>query len=116
MKQNPDSPMLKMPELDDAGYVIEYLLEIGTSMASGFGITPLTWSEIYSWSELSQTELSRWEASTIMSLSRTFTSKYNMFDEKDFPTPYILEEFDREEVSKTIGGALRLMASRMNKK
>ena len=84
-------------------------------MSSGFGITPLTWTEIKSWCEVTQTELSSWEATMVMSLSRHFSSSFNKFDEKDFPTPYMVEEFDREKASKTIGGALRLLAKRVNK-
>ena len=91
------------------------MIEIGTSMASGFGVTPLTWSEIESWSNLTDIRISSWEATMIMSLSRTFTSSFNRFDEKEFPSPYVVEEFDRAKVSQNIGSLLRSLASRVNK-
>lgn len=104
-----------MPQLSGCSYLIDYLIEIGTSMASGFGVTPLTWSEIESWSNLTDIRISSWEATMLMSLSRTFTSSFNRFDDKDFPSPYVVEEFDREKVSQNIGNLLRSLASRVNK-
>lgn len=105
-----------MPEVENSEYLIEYLLEIGTSMASGFGVTPLTWTEIYSWQQLMSIELTGWELTQIMTLSRVFSANYAKFDEKDFPTPYTVEEFDREAASQGIGNALRSLASRVNKR
>ena len=104
-----------MPQLSGCSYLIDCLIEIGTSMASGFGVTPLTWSEIESWSNLTEIDISSWEATMIMSLSRTFTSSFNRFDDKEFPSPYIVEEFDREKVSHNVGSLLRSLASRVNK-
>lgn len=104
-----------MPEIQWLGYLINYLIEIGTSMASGFGITPLTWTEIEAWKNLTEVEITGSEASIIMRLSRTFTSCYNQYDGKDVPAPYIVEEFDREKVSSNIGSLLRSLASRVNK-
>lgn len=117
IEKSPDSPLLQMPELpDQSAYIINHVIEVGTTMSSGLGVTPLSWTEIKSWSELTMTDLTSWEASLIMELSRTFTSNYNKFDDKDFPTPYIIEEFDRSSASKNIGNALRFMAKRVNKK
>lgn len=84
-------------------------------MASGFGVTPLTWSEIESWSNLTEICISNWEATMLVNLSRTFTSNFNKFDGNEFLSPYVVEEFDREKVSQNIGSLLRSLASRVNK-
>ena len=116
MNQNPESPLLEMPDVTNLTYIIEYLLELGTSLASGFGVTPITWTELRSWLELSELQLDSWESNLLISLSRSFCANYTKFDEKDFPTPYVIEEFDRKAASASIGGSLRLLAKRMNKK
>lgn len=114
-EENPDSALLEMPDIGSQGYLIELLLEIGASASTGFGVAPLSWSEIYSWSSLTQTNLTSWEASTIMSLSRAFTASYHRFDETNAAAPFVHEEFDRVAASRNIGNALRLLAKRVNK-
>lgn len=115
MEDNEDSPLLTMPEVEDCKYLLEFLIDVGISSANGFGMTPLSWSELHSWSILTDTQLTSWDAATIIQLSRSFTSYFTKYDEKDFATPYQLEEFDREAVSQTIGSRLRMLAVRMKK-
>ena len=115
LTNNPESPLLIMPDIPFLTYLIEDLIEIGTSMSGGMGVTPLTWSEIKAWSDLTDNRLASWESTIIMRLSQIFVSSYNKFDDKDFETPFSVEEFDREAASKSIGNMLRSLAQRAKK-
>lgn len=114
-QDNPDSSLLEMPEVNMCQNLLEYLLDIGISGSSGFGLTPLTWTELLSWSTLTGITLTSWESLALMNLSRAFTSYHGKFDEKDVASPHVVEDFDRNLVSQSIGFRLRSLAKRMNK-
>lgn len=115
MEDNPDSSLLEMPEVPGCQNLLENLLEVGISGSSGFGLTPLTWTELLSWTTLTDIYLNSWESVTMINLSRAFTSYHGKFDEKDVPAPHVVEDFDRNLVSQSIGFRLRSLAKRMNK-
>lgn len=106
------SPLLSMPEVDYAGYLLGFVFEVGLFSHGGMSAAPLTWTEILSWSTLVGVHLSRWEARTIMQLSSTYVSALHESKDDDAPAPFSQQEFDRAEVSSKIGDMLRTLASR----
>lgn len=101
-----------MPEIGPAAYIIQLLLDFGISTSGGFGLAPQSWTELYSWSELTARELTPWESETIIQMSRVFVSHHYMYDGKDLPSPYEPETLDREKVSHNVGSFLRMLAAR----
>lgn len=115
MRTNPDSPLLEMPEVELCSNLLDYVIDIGIANSAGFGLTPLTWTDLLSWSKLTNVELTSWESKQLMDLSRSFTSYFSKYDDKEIPAPHVVEEFDREKVSQSIGFRLRSIAKRIKK-
>jgi hypothetical protein len=57
-------------------------------MAADAGLYNLQWSELAAWAAVRRIALTPWEASAIMSLSRTYTQQYHESDGKPVPAPW----------------------------
>lgn len=77
------------------------------TLAINCGLYNQTWQDIKSWSELTATTLTPWEASAIMNMSRAYTMAISEYDCKNSPAPWITEEVNRNEVAKSVRSALR---------
>lgn len=103
-----------MPEIGCASYLLTYLFEIGVCNSTGFGVSPISWSEISAWSELTQIKLLRFEALTIKMLSNSFVSQYNESDDSVSHPPYLPVAFDPVATGVRIGSFLRGLIRRKN--
>lgn len=112
LAQTEKSQLVDLPEIDYAEYLFSYADEIGFYKSNGFGVEPITWIDIHAWSVTTNTPLTAWEATTIMTLSKTFASSYHAFNEKQVPSPYMPEIIDRKAVSKQAGSVFRSIAMR----
>jgi len=62
-----------MPEL--MSHVYEWFINLtNTRRNYGWGVTPLTYTEIYCWSKLRGIELDDWELDTLLTLDRVYIS------------------------------------------
>lgn len=64
------------PEITD-DYLISMVQEIGWCLSGGMGAVPLTASEIQSWCEMMDEELSPWEFRVIRRMSSAYVSGTN---------------------------------------
>lgn len=96
-----------MPELVGCEYLIEWLFELGVSLHTGMGSTPLTYQEIESWG--SYLDLSPWEKHMIKDLSTEYVSYSQKACKSDCPPPFIKEISDeqKQEVADGLMNALR---------
>lgn len=102
-----DHPLLKLPPIADAEYLVALLNEAGLFESSGMGAMPLSWKELNSWLYCTSLQLSTWEILTIKSMSEAYVSEYNQASEKDRTAPY--EHMDeagvkRQEVDSKLRG------------
>lgn len=104
-----------MPDMPDAGiasYLLEYLFEIGPTMAGAAGAAAITHQEIAAWQQLSRVRLSPWEAHALRSLSREFVAAAHLAEKADAKAPWLTETTpaDRAAVAQTMRDSLRRLA------
>jgi len=91
-----------MPPAGGAGYLLEYLFEIGPVMASGGGPAPVTHGEIAAWCDLTGIELSVWEARTLRRLSCDYLSESYRAEKADRAAPWQPELLRARLVAKSL--------------
>ena len=113
LETNPDSPILTYPTLSWESYVLQVLVEeLGVCQSNGFGPAPQTWQELSAWCNVTGNNLTHWESTIIIHLSRVYVGAYNKYNDTTEPAPYTVETFDRDRVSKSVGSFFRAMATR----
>lgn len=97
-----------MPVID-APYLLDYWQDLGLVGAGAAGAVPLSASEIYAWSSLYGVELTPWEFSVLRQLSQNYAVYLNKGENPDEPPPYgaLVQDFDRELVSKKVANAFK---------
>jgi len=63
-------------------YIWEWFMDLANSRQSGFGISPISYSELKAWSELSSTYLYTWEVSIIRRMDQCFIKVINEFSKR----------------------------------
>lgn len=89
-------------------YIINIANSIGLYLNSGYGPIPLTWSEILSWSTLTKTKITPWEATLVMKLSKSFVSQLSISKSPSCISP--IQEIDEEKLKlkrKSISDAFK---------
>jgi hypothetical protein len=86
---NADSFHLKLPDIDDAGYIVSMLFEAGTLTQGGMAAAPLTWQEIEAWLRLTSTRTELWERLLVKQLSSEYVSELHAASAIDRPEPFI---------------------------
>lgn len=76
-----------MPDVD-AEYLIDYLFEIGPTMAGGMGEAPLSHGELAAWQANVGIDLQPWEVRFLRNLSIEYLSQAQKSDKPDCPPPY----------------------------
>jgi hypothetical protein len=72
----------------DAPYLVEYLFEIGPTMAAGMGNGPLTHGEIASWQNNTGIDLNAWETRTLKRLSLDYLGESQRATARDAMPPW----------------------------
>jgi hypothetical protein len=72
----------------EAHYLLDVLHSVGWCQAAGMGLAPLTATEVYSWCQLTQTELDAWEFEAIRAASAAYCQQTT----SDDPTEPALEK------------------------
>ncbi len=89
MKQVPQlKDELKSNDVGPAWYLVEWLFDIGPLVAG----SPITYSEIESWSRVKNIEITPWEAHMMKRLSRAYEDQSIKSRSKTCPSPYLSEE------------------------
>lgn len=77
-----------MPPLDCGEHVLQYLWTWGPTMSGSMGEGPLTHSEISACQANTGIDLSEWEASTLVRLSREYLSESHRATKRDCKAPW----------------------------
>jgi hypothetical protein len=91
-------------------YIINIANSIGLYLNGGYGPIPITWTEILSWSILTKTKITPWEACLIMKLSKAFVSQLSISKNPSCISP--IQEIDEEKLElkrKAISDAFKAM-------
>jgi hypothetical protein len=83
-----DSPMVDMPELDGADYIIPYLAEVGPATTNGMALSAIGYSEIRQYAAITNTHLTPWDAHMIRHLSRVYVSQHHAAKKPSAQSPY----------------------------
>lgn len=77
-------------------HIVEWLIEMGITEATGMGPAPLSWREIEAWQRASAIELSPWEASLIRKLSIAYIGEGAKAESENCPAPWRSKVTKRE--------------------
>lgn len=91
----------RMPPLEWAGHLVEYLFEFGPTMAAGMGSGPLTPSEIEAAQRLLGIQFQPWEARLLLRLSREYLAESHRATEQSCAPPWQDEESQAVDVVET---------------
>lgn len=99
-----EHPYLEMPAIENYGFLIDWLFELGPTMQSNMGSSPLNFEEIYAWGK--DINLTAWEASTLKRLSLDYLSMLHTGSEKNCPAPFVARK-QSEEKTKQVSNGLK---------
>ena len=72
-----------------APHIVERLIEIGLTEATGTGVGPLGWPTIDAWQRVSGVDLPPWEARLIRSLSVAYVAESRAAESENCPAPWL---------------------------
>lgn len=78
--------------------------------SNGFGVDGVSWTEIDSWSRLSQRRLTQFEAKALHVLSSEYAMSFEAGKEKSCPPPY---QPDTDEARKVVSDTLKTILNSM---
>ncbi len=77
-------------------HVVEWLIDMGITEATGMGPAPLSWREIDAWQRSTAITLSPWEAGVIRKLSVAYMSESAKAESENCPAPWHAKASQRE--------------------
>jgi hypothetical protein len=96
-----------MPPAGAAAYLLDYLFEVGPTMAAGAGEAELSHQEIESWARLRRIELTPWEARTLRRLSRDYLAEKHAAEDPRARAPWTSQNpEDLAHVAVDLRGAI----------
>jgi hypothetical protein len=108
------SPLASLPPVDGAYYLIDYLMELGPANSNGMGLSPVSYSEIRDYSEITNTHLTPWDAHMLRHLSRVYVGQYNLSKEINTPAPYE-EAMSLDEKRKAVVAGFKAFGKRADR-
>lgn len=105
-----------LPPLGAAGYLVNYLFEVGPVGYGAMGPVPLSHLELAAWQANTGIELEAWEARALRRLSIEYVSASNAAQPFDAPPPYVEAPVheQRAAVSRAVGDIFGSRARRQN--
>jgi hypothetical protein len=77
-----------MPPIEWGSYLLDYLFEMGPTMAAGMGSGPLTFMEMEAWQRTVGIDLSPLEVRLLRRLSNEYLGESYAATKRDRPAPY----------------------------
>ncbi|MBY8826124.1 hypothetical protein [Sphingomonas colocasiae] len=110
MKANGIAPPLPWVELPE---MVELLMEIGPTIATGMGAAPIGWDTISHWKANTGGLLTPWEARTLIGLSSAFLAMAEQAKDEKCPAPWIEApaEHNRAAVAAQVDAVLESLAA-----
>jgi hypothetical protein len=87
-KYQKDGITPNMPPTGVAGYLLEYLWEIGPTVAAGMGEAPISHGEIRVWQDNTGVELQTWEVQLLRRLSIEHLNQSQLASDPHCKPPY----------------------------
>ena len=106
-----DHPLLEMPKVKLAPYLLEYCLEVGLFKHGAMGTIPIEWADIAAWVSLTGTEVTPDEVRCIRDMSFVYLSQINKAQKQDCPAPF-LESEQIQQKRKSTDQAVRQSLAR----
>lgn len=101
-------------------YMIDWLFDIGPSMAGSMGEGPIGWTEIDAWQRVTGVELDVWEARTLRRLSRAYVAQRHASEDQKCPEPRLDASealaAKRQDVAERLEAAFRMLAAQQKPK
>jgi hypothetical protein len=110
------SSFLKLPDLEDAGYLVGLLSELGFVSSNGMGAQPVTWLEIDAWLRATQLDIPIWERLTLKEMSEVYASELSKASAKDAAAPYVPEDVHIAENRTAVADKIRNVFSSFKRK
>lgn len=102
-----NSSFLKLPNIEGAEYLVALLSEVGFVQHTGMGAVAVPWTEIESWLNCTQLDLSVWEKLTLKEMSEAYATELALATDKTRPAPYVPEVEDIEAQRTRVADKLR---------
>jgi hypothetical protein len=80
--------MPDMPDIEVGRYLLDYLLEVGPTIAGGTSQGPVTNDELAHWQQNSGMHLAPWESQTLLRLSKDYLAEALLAKQRDRPAPW----------------------------
>lgn len=90
-----------MPPLDD-GRLVDFLFELGPTMAAGVGAGPITHGEIHDWKANTGVQLSGWEARALHRLSMAYLGESQRAQKRGCKPPWIAPDYKAEPTAQQV--------------
>lgn len=114
-------PVTRLKKLQDEGavpllphnpapYLTDWLFEIGPSIASGMGESPIGFRDLAAWQEIMGAELLPWEARVLIRLSDSWLAERQRARKADALAPYTGEIDDQPVVRNRVAEQFKAMA------
>lgn len=105
------SPMAELPPVEEAGYLIDYLMEVGPVTSGGMSAAAISYSEIAAWSQITGTIISPWDAHMLRYLSRVYVNQYADSKDPRAPAPW-QDSMPIEDRRAAVVAGLKALSSR----
>lgn len=107
-----------MPELDDEAYLISIWQRAGMFEQGFNGPVSLSATELNTWATRCCVLLSPWEFEVILTISRTYCSKWSRSSDENEPPPFgqLAQDFDRSAVAKKISNNFKAFIAASKKR
>ena len=102
-----------MPDIGDAGYLLDYLAEIGEARLIGESIVKIDWQEIYAWAQLTSTHLTPGETLALRRLSGAYVDQFYKSKDRGCFSPITPEVPRRDLIAQKVKSIFSIL--RVNK-
>lgn len=113
LKSSSDADIDKLlPDINDFSYLVKWLSDLNFGINTGFGLSSLSYVEIYTFGKA--LDITLWESKQIKMLSNLYCNKISEFKDPNSIRPYIKDIDDEER--KNISNKIKSVFSRLKKK
>lgn len=97
------------PITEEAGYLVETLMDAGIFTAAGMGQVPITWADLAAWQGGTGITLEPWESRLLRRMSTEYLNELHRAEKHDAPPPWHVEltPEQRQQVAARIKDVLR---------
>ena len=95
-----------MPEIESHRYLIDWLFDVGPTMVSSMGSSPLTYQEIKAWGE--DVNINPWEVSVLHTLSTDYLTMLHQGSEPSCPAPFVASHLSEQKAKQVSDGMKEL--------